>query len=340
MIHHAFSALGAALLLAGPFSVSAQTASGNERGDPEVVRLTMRGVKAFTSSDIQQSISTEASHCRGLILTPFCWITKARAVYQRLYLNRTELARDVLRIRVFYWKRGFRETEVDTVVTPQAGGVAVTFRVKEGAPTLVRKIAVGPAGRGCIDLAKTATENLAALAEAKRCRIEDLTAIILERPRHQELIAEVRKTGARIRLIGDGDVSGAISTCKSETGIDILFGTGGAPEGVLAAAALRCLGGEIQGRLRYRSDDEKRRAEKMGVKDHDRIYKTEDLAQGHVMFAATGVTHGSFLGGVRFHGGGAASTHSVVMRSKSGTVRFIEAQHHLDQKPNYEWLSL
>ncbi len=206
--------------------------------------------------------------------------------------------------------------------------------------TYMEKIAVGPIGRGAIDLGRTPTQNLEAPAEAKRCRVEDLTAIILERPRHQELIAEVRKTGARIRLIGDGDVSAAISTCKAETGIDILFGTGGAPEGVLAAAALRCLGGEILGRLRYRSEDEKLRAEKMGVKDHDRVYKTEDLAQGHVMFAATGVTYGSFLSGVRFHGGGAASTHSVVMRSKSGTVRFIEAQHHLDQKPNYEWLAL
>ncbi len=144
-IHAAFWALGAVLLLAGPFSVSAQTASSADREDPEVVRLTIRGVKAFTPSDIQQNISTEASHCRGLILTPFCWITKAKAVYQRLYLNRTELARDVLRIRVFYWKRGYREAEVDTVVTPQAGGVAVTFRVREGAPTVVRKIAVGPA---------------------------------------------------------------------------------------------------------------------------------------------------------------------------------------------------
>ncbi len=228
--------------------------------------------------------------------------------------------------------------------TGAADAIAVLAVADDGkflnAPdTYMDKVAVGPAGRGVIDLTKSPTHNLAALAEAKRCRIEDLTAIILDRPRHAEIIAEVRKSGARIRLIGDGDVSAAISTCKDDTGIDILFGAGGAPEGVLAAAALRCLGGEIQGRLRYRNDDERARAERMGVTDHTRIYKTEDLAQGHVVFAATGVTYGSFLQGVRFHGGGSAQTHSVVMRSKSGTVRFIDAHHHLDQKPNYEWLS-
>jgi fructose-1,6-bisphosphatase class II len=203
--------------------------------------------------------------------------------------------------------------------------------------TYMDKIAVGPAGKGAIDISKSPTWNLSALAEAKKARVEDLTAIILDRPRHQELIAEVRKAGARIRLITDGDVSAAIATCKDETGIDILFGIGGAPEGVLAAAALRCVGGDMQGRLKYRNDDEKARAEKMGVKDHDKIYRVDELAQGHVMFAATGVTDGAFLNGVHFFGGG-ASTHSVVMRSKSGTVRFIEAQHSFDRKPNYSWL--
>src|SRR5205814_9978994 len=130
--------------------------------------------------------------------------------------------------------------------------------------------------------------NLARMAEAKRARVEDLAATILERPRHQALIAEVRKAGARIRLISDGDVSAAIATCKRETGIDVLFGTGGAPEGVLAAAALRCVGGDMQGILRFRNDEERRRAEKMGITDHGRIYHLEDLAQGDVMFAATG----------------------------------------------------
>jgi fructose-1,6-bisphosphatase class II len=203
--------------------------------------------------------------------------------------------------------------------------------------TYMEKIAVGPEGRGAINIMRGWTWNLNALAEAKRCRVDDLTAIILDRPRHKELIAEVRKAGARIRLIGDGDVSAAIATCKNTTGIDVLFGTGGAPEGVLAAAALRCVGGDMQGRLRYRNDDEMRRAEKMGIKDHDKIYALEELAQGHVMFAATGVTDGSYLTGVHFRGGG-ASTHSVVMRSKSGTVRFIEAEHAFDRKPNYGWL--
>ncbi len=204
--------------------------------------------------------------------------------------------------------------------------------------TYMEKIAVGAEGRGVIDLTKSPTWNLSALAEAKRARVADLTAIILDRPRHQPLIEEVRKSGARIRLITDGDVSAAISTCKPETGIDILFGTGGAPEGVLAAAALRCVGGEMSGRLRYRNDDERRRAEKMGITDHDKIYKVDELAQGNVMFAATGVTDGSFLKGVHFFGGG-ATTHSVVMRSTSGTVRFIEAAHSFDRKPNIEWLT-
>lgn len=143
-IRNALWALGAATLLAGPLPISAQAAKGDQREAPEVIKLTMRGVHAFNTSDIQQSISTEASHCKGVILTPICWITKSKAVYAHFFLDRKELARDVLRIRVFYWKRGYRETTVDTVVTPVAGGVGVTFRVHEGMPTVVRKIAVGP----------------------------------------------------------------------------------------------------------------------------------------------------------------------------------------------------
>jgi fructose-1,6-bisphosphatase II len=250
------------------------------------------------------------------------------------------------------WHDGVDATKVDIAVDPLEGtnlcatgapdSIAVIAVADDGkflnAPdTYMEKIAVGPAGRGVIDLTKSPTWNLQALAEAKRARVEDLTAIILERPRHQALIDEVRRAGARIRLIQDGDVSAAIATCKDTTGIDILFGTGGAPEGVLAAAALRCVNGEMQGRLRYRNDDEKRRAEKMGIKDHDKVYKVDELAQGNVMFAATGVTGGAFLRGVRFFGGG-ATTHSVVMRSKSGTVRFIEAEHDFNRKPMYEWL--
>jgi len=204
--------------------------------------------------------------------------------------------------------------------------------------TYMKKIAVGPGCKGVIDLRKSPTWNLQAVAAAKRCNVEDLTVIILERDRHQELIAEVRATGARIRLIGDGDVAAAIATTNDKTGIDVLMGTGGAPEGVLAAAALRCVGGDMQGLLQYRNDDERHRAERMGIKDHDRVYQLEELAQGQVMFAATGVTDGSLLRGVHFFGGG-ATTHSVVMRSKSGTIRFIEAEHHFDRKPDYDWMT-
>jgi fructose-1,6-bisphosphatase class II len=223
------------------------------------------------------------------------------------------------------------------------GALAVIAVAEDGkflnAPdTYMDKIAVGPAGRGVIDLTKTPTWNLHALAEAKKAKVEELTAIILERDRHQPLIAEVRKAGARIRTITDGDVSAAIGTCKDIAGIDILFGIGGAPEGVLAAAALRCLGGDMQGKLKYRSDDEKARAEKMGVKDHNKIYKLEELAQGNVMFAATGVTEGSFLKGVRFFPNG-AFTQSIVMRSQSGTVRIVDADHDFVRKPNFGWLN-
>jgi fructose-1,6-bisphosphatase II len=253
---------------------------------------------------------------------------------------------------------GWKEPEracprVDIAVDPLEGtnlcatgapdAIAVIALAQDGqflnAPdTYMDKIAVGPEGRGAIDITKSPTWNLGALAEAKRSRISDLTAIILDRPRHKDLIAEVRKTGARIRLIGDGDVSAAIATCKRETGIDVLFGIGGAPEGVLAAAALRCVGGDMQGRLKFRSAEEAERARGMGITDGDRVYRLDELAQGDVMFAATGVTDGAFLKGVHFFGGGAQTT-SVVMRSKSGTVRYIESTHHFDRKPNYSWLT-
>jgi fructose-1,6-bisphosphatase II len=204
--------------------------------------------------------------------------------------------------------------------------------------TYMEKIAVGPECRGKIDLRESWTWNLQQIANAKRKRIEDVTVIILERDRHQELIGEVRQAGARIRLIGDGDVSAAIATCKKETGIDALFGTGGAPEGVIAAAALRCVNGDILGRLRWRHDEERRRAHAMGITDDDKIYTMEELASGDVMFAATGVTTGSFLDGVNYFGGG-ATTESVVMRSKSGTVRVLHTTHHFETKPAYSWLT-
>jgi fructose-1,6-bisphosphatase class II len=200
--------------------------------------------------------------------------------------------------------------------------------------TYMAKIATGPVGKEVVDLDKSPTENLNALAEAKRCRVEDLTVIILSRPRHEAIIQEVRKAGARIRLIGDGDVSAAIATTKPETGIDLLLGIGGAPEGVLAAAALRCVGGEFQGRLAPRNDEEIERAKRMGVTDIKKKFQIEGLAAGDVMFAATGVTDGDYLRGVHFFPGG-ATTQSVVMRSKTKTVRVINATHYFEHKPNY-----
>ncbi|HYJ14643.1 MAG TPA: class II fructose-bisphosphatase [Candidatus Limnocylindria bacterium] len=200
--------------------------------------------------------------------------------------------------------------------------------------TYMQKIACGPVGKGVIDIDKTPTQNLHALAEAKKCKVEDLTVIILSRPRHDAIIQEVRKAGARIRLIGDGDVAAAIATTKAETGIDLLLGIGGAPEGVLAAAALRCVGGEFQGRLAPRNNEEIERAKKMGVGDIKKKFSITELAAGDVMFAATGVTDGDYLRGVHFFPGG-ATTQSVVMRSKTKTIRVIEATHYFEHKPLY-----
>jgi len=202
--------------------------------------------------------------------------------------------------------------------------------------TYMQKIAVGPEARGVIDLRESATWNLQRIAKAKGKKVQDCTAVILDRDRHSDLIAEVRQAGARIRLIGDGDVSGAVMTCNPDSGVDVLFGTGGAPEGVISAAALKCVGGDFQGRLRFRSEEERARAKRMGVKEEDFIYSLEDLAKGHVMFAATGVTKGYLLDGVRFYGD-SAKTESIVMRSKSGTVRQISATHHFNTKPKYSW---
>lgn len=226
--------------------------------------------------------------------------------------------------------------------TGQPDSIAVIAVADDGqflnAPdTYMNKIVVGPQAAGAINIAKSPTWNLSAVAEAKRCAVADLTVVILERERHQGLIAEVREAGARIRLITDGDVAPAVAATQPDTGIDMLMGTGGAPEGVIAAAAVRCMGGDMQGQLKFRSEEEALRAEKMGIKDRNRIYALNELAQGQVMFAATGVTDGSLLRGVHFFGGG-ATTHSVVMRSKSGTARFIEARHHFDRKPAYDWM--
>ncbi len=200
--------------------------------------------------------------------------------------------------------------------------------------TYMLKIACGREGRGLIDINESARENLRRLADAKKCRVADLTAIVLDRPRHKELIQEIREAGARIQLIGDGDVSAAIACCDPNSGVDILFGIGGAPEGVISAAALRCMGGDFQGILKPRNAEEIERAKKMGVSDINKVFKIEELARGNVMFCATGVTSGNFLRGVQFKPWGAI-THSIVMRSASGTVRHIEAEHHFDTKPRY-----
>ncbi|MFI4948333.1 MAG: class II fructose-bisphosphatase [Alphaproteobacteria bacterium] len=197
------------------------------------------------------------------------------------------------------------------------------------------KIAVGGSLPGdIVDLDETPGTNLKNLARAKKADIADLVVCILDRPRHAELITKVREAGARIMLIGDGDVSGVMATSDPETGIDIYMGSGGAPEGVLAAAALRCIGGQMQGRLLFRNDDERGRAARLGITDLNRKYGLLDLAQGDVMFAATGVTNGTMLKGVRRVPGG-AFTHSVVMRSKTGTVRYVEATHDFTRKPAF-----
>jgi len=200
--------------------------------------------------------------------------------------------------------------------------------------TYMQKIAVGPEAKGAVDITSTPSENLKRIAEAKNCRVQDLTVIVLDRPRHKDLLNEVRASGARINLIGDGDVAAAIATCNPDSGVDVLMGIGGAPEGVISAAALRCIGGDFQGILKPRNDEEIQRAKVMGVKDINKIYQIDELASGNVMFCATGVTDGNFLKGVQFKPWGAI-THSVVMRSESGTIRTISAEHHFDKKPRY-----
>jgi fructose-1,6-bisphosphatase II / sedoheptulose-1,7-bisphosphatase len=230
-----------------------------------------------------------------------------------------------------------------TTITAKGGpnALAVVAMAEKGgflnAPDVyMDKIAIGGGlPEGIVDLDATPAENLKALAKVRGVNVSDLVACILDRPRHEDLIATVREAGARIMLISDGDVSGVIATAEPNSGVDIYMGSGGAPEGVLAAAALRCVGGFMQGRLLFRNDDEKSRAAKWGVTDLSRKYSMLDMAKGDVMFAATGVTDGAMLKGVRRFAGG-AYTHSVVMRSKTGTVRRIEATHNFTRKSGYK----
>jgi fructose-1,6-bisphosphatase II len=192
----------------------------------------------------------------------------------------------------------------------------------------MEKVAVGPEARGAIDITQSPTENLKAVARAKGTTVRDVTAVILDRDRHDDLVAEIRAAGARIRLIPDGDVAGAISTAWPESGADILFGIGGTPEGVIAAAALKCMGGELQGRLWPRNDEERAAAVAAGY-DLGQVLTTDDLVRGdNCFFAATGITDGELLRGVHYDNRG-ATTQSLVMRSKSGTVRRIDARHRL-----------
>ncbi|UOF91607.1 class II fructose-bisphosphatase [Fodinisporobacter ferrooxydans] len=197
------------------------------------------------------------------------------------------------------------------------------------------KIAVGPLAKGKVHIDASARENIENVARATGKQVEDVVAVVLERPRHEKLIEEIRASGARIKLLTDGDVAAAIHTAFENTGVDIMFGTGGAPEGVLAAAALKCLGGELQGRLLPQTEQEFQRCVDMGIADPSQVLLMDDLVKGDdAFFAATGVTDGELLRGVRFLPNHIATTHSLVMRAKTGTVRMVESRHHIDRKPN------
>jgi fructose-1,6-bisphosphatase II / sedoheptulose-1,7-bisphosphatase len=224
-----------------------------------------------------------------------------------------------------------------TTITAKAGpnSLAVLAAAEEGgllnAPDVyMDKLAVGPGyPEGIIDLDKTPTENVTAVAAAKGVKPEDIIVCVLDRPRHEALIAELRGIGCGVVLIGDGDVAGVIAVTDEDTTIDMYMGSGGAPEGVLAAAALRCVGGQFNGRLLFRNDDERARARKWGIEDLNKVYKLHDLAKGDCIFAATGVTSGSLLEGVKRRKGGKMTTESVVMRASSGTVRWIKGEHRI-----------
>ena len=239
--------------------------------------------------------------------------------------------------------------EVDIAVDPLEGtsitakggpnAMAVVALAQKGgflhAPDIyMEKLAVGPGlPEGVVNLDAGVEENLRELAKAKKRSITDLVVCLLDRDRHKEIVKRCRAAGARIMMIPDGDVSGVVAVSQPDTGVDIYMGSGGAPEGVLAAAALRCIGGQMHGRLMFENDEQIARGKEMGVTDPNHIYGLEEMASGEVMFAATGVTTGPMLRGVRHFGAGAV-THSIVMRSKSGTVRYIEGHHNFALKPS------
>jgi fructose-1,6-bisphosphatase II / sedoheptulose-1,7-bisphosphatase len=222
-----------------------------------------------------------------------------------------------------------------TTITAKAGPNALAvLAIAEGGGLLnapdvyMDKLAIGPGyPDGTIDLARPVADNIRAIAAAKGVEPGEIVACVLDRDRHAGIIAELRSLGCGIQLIPDGDVAGVIATTNPDTGIDVYLGSGGAPEGVLAAAALRCVGGHIQSRLLFRNDDERARARRWGIEDLDRIYTIDDMAKGDCIFAATGVTDGSLLKGVKRKRGGCITTESIVMRASSGTVRRVSTEH-------------
>ena len=224
-----------------------------------------------------------------------------------------------------------------------ANAIAVVAIAPEGcllhAPDMyMNKIAVGPEAKGCVDLDKSIEENLYSVAKALGKDITELTVTILDRERHIDMISKIRAVGARIKLFNDGDVATAIATCIPESGIDVMLGIGGAPEGVIAAAALKCMGGDFLGKLMPHSEVESERCKKMGIEDIDKVLTMEDLVKGkEVFFAATGISDGDILKGVSYLAGNKAKTHSMVTRAETGTVRFVEAMHKLDEKPEYAY---
>ena len=248
-------------------------------------------------------------------------------------------------------KRGHEDIQVDIAVDPLDG----TNSVAKGLPNAIsviaiaerscllhapdmymEKIAVGPKARGVIDINASIEDNIRNIARALKKDIKEVTVTMLDRERHEELVKEIRRIGCRIKLFKDGDVAAAIATCFDKTGVDVLMGIGGAPEGVIAAAALKCMGGEFQGKLYPMNDEERQRCKDMGISNIDKVLKLEDLVKGDdVFFAATGISDGELLKGVLFMENNTAMTHSVVMRSKTGTIRFVEATHNLYKKPGY-----
>lgn len=201
--------------------------------------------------------------------------------------------------------------------------------------TYMKKIAVGPRAKGVIDIHNSVEANIKNVAKALKKDISDITVVVIDRPRHKGLVEQIREAGARIKMISDGDVLGAISTCFDYTGVDILMGIGGAPEGVIAAAALKCIGGELQGQLMPATEEQRQRCIDMGS-DIDKVYYIDDLAKGSEMaFAATGVSYGELLQGVKYMENNTATTHTLVLRMETGTIRFINSIHQLDRKPEY-----